>query len=367
MDEMPITTVVAGAGFLAGIVFGAVANKTNFCTMGSLSDIVFMGDYGRFRAWLLAMAVAIVGSQALHVGGIVDLYQSIYQTSNLGWLGAIIGGLIFGFGMTMAGGCANKNLVRIGGGNLKSVIVVIIMGIFGYMTLRGLIGLARLELEGLSNIDLADWGLSSQGMVDIIAAAVGQDAESIRIAVAAVFVGALLIFCFKDSEFRSSPGNILGGLIIGAMVPIGWWITGSLGYDEFQPLPLFSFTFVSPAGESIQYLMTFTGATINFGIATVGGVIVGSFLVAVTSGTFHIEAFTDTDDMIRHLFGASLMGIGGIVALGCTVGQGITGMSTLALGSLIALVSIIVGGLLGLKYMEEGSLGGAVAALFGRS
>tara|TARA_B100001964_G_scaffold239025_1_gene305596 strand:+ start:98 stop:1201 length:1104 start_codon:yes stop_codon:yes gene_type:complete len=367
MEEMPVTTVVGIAGFLAGIVFGATANKTNFCTMGALSDIVFMEDYSRFRSWMLAVAVAIIGSQALHISGQVDLYESIYQTTDLGWLGAIIGGLIFGFGMTMAGGCANKNLVRIGGGNLKSIVVVIVMGVFGYMTLRGLVGLARIELEAISNIDLSEMGLASQGMIDMLAAVIGGEAESLRPGFTAVFAGALLIYCFKDAGFRSSPLNIFGGLIVGAMVPLGWWITGVLGFDDFEPMPLFSFTFVSPAGESIQYLMTFTGATINFGIATVGGVIVGSFLMALATKSFHIEAFTDTDDMKRHLFGAAIMGIGGILSLGCTIGQGITGMSTLAVGSLIALVSIIIGGLIGLKYMEEGNLGGAIKALMARS
>ena len=367
MEEMPVTTVVGIAGFLAGIVFGATANKTNFCTMGALSDIVFMEDYSRFRSWMLAVAVAIIGSQALHISGQVDLYESIYQTTDLGWLGAIIGGLIFGFGMTMAGGCANKNLVRIGGGNLKSIVVVIVMGVFGYMTLRGLVGLARIELEAISNIDLSEMGLASQGMIDMLAAVIGGEAESLRPGFTAVFAGALLIYCFKDAGFRSSPLNIFGGLIVGAMVPLGWWITGVLGFDDFEPMPLFSFPFVSPAGESIQYLMTFTGATINFGIATVGGVIVGSFLMALATKSFHIEAFTDTDDMKRHLFGAAIMGIGGILSLGCTIGQGITGMSTLAVGSLIALVSIIIGGLIGLKYMEEGNLGGAIKALMARS
>lgn len=367
MEEMPVTTLVGIAGFSAGIIFGATANKTNFCTMGALSDIVFMEDYSRLRAWLLAMAVAIIGSQAMHITGQVDLYESIYQTTNLGWLGAIIGGLMFGFGMTMAGGCANKNLVRIGGGNLKSIIVVIVMGIFAYMTLRGLVGLARVELEAISNIDLSEMGLGSQGMIDIAAMALGSEAESLRLGFTALFAGALLVYCFKDAEFRRQPGNILGGLIVGAMIPLGWWMTGVLGADDFDPTPLFSFSFVSPAGESIQYLMTFTGATINFGIATVGGVIVGSFLMAKLSGSFRIEAFSDTDDMKRHLFGAAIMGIGGILALGCTVGQGITGMSTLALGSLIALISIIVGGLIGLKYMEEGSLGGALKALTTKS
>ena len=151
------------------------------------------------------------------------------------------------------------------------------------------------------------------------------------------------------------------------MVPLGWWLTGVLGFDDFEPTALSSFSFVSPAGDSIQYLMTYTGATINFGIATVGGVIIGSFLVAIISGSFYIEAFNDKEDMKRHLLGAAIMGVGGVLALGCTVGQGITGMSTLALGSVISLISIIVGALIGFKYLEEGTLGGAFKALISKA
>ena len=367
MEEIPITTVVGLAGFLTGMIFGGVANYTNFCTMGALSDIVFMRDYSRFRTWLLAIAVAILSSQTLHVMGLINLYESIYQTSNLGWLGAIIGGLLFGFGMTMAGGCANKNLVRIGGGNLKSVVVIIVMAIFAYMTLRGLIGLARIEIETFSNIDLTQLGLESQGLVDILALIFGSEAEKLRVGFSIIITSFLLIYCFKDHTFRSSTINIFGGIVIGALVPLGWWITGVLGFDDFEPTALFSLTFVSPAGESIQYLMTYTGATIKFGIATVGGVVMGSFLVSIMSGAFHVEAFNEKEDMIRHLFGASIMGVGGVLALGCTVGQGITGMSTLALGSIIALLSIIAGGFFGFKYLEEGTLSGAIKVLVTRN
>ena len=348
-------------------MFGAVANKTNFCTMGSLSDIVFMGDYNRFRAWLLAIAVAIIGTQVLAAAEIIDLSGSIYLTPNLGWFGAILGGLLFGFGMTMAGGCANKNLVRIGGGNLKSIIVIVVMGLFAYMTLRGLIGLARVEMEAVLNVNLEEAAeLESQAMPALAALLTGLEESLARWVLVALLGGGILIYCFKNAEFRAAPRDVLAGMLIGALVPVGWWITGVLGFDDFEPMPIGSFTFVGPAGESLQYLMTFSGATINFGVATVGGVIVGSFLVAVGGRTFRVEAFSDQSDMLRHLFGAAIMGIGGVMALGCTVGQGITGMSTLAAGSLIALLSILLGGVLGLKYLEEGSLGGAVAALFSR-
>lgn len=366
MDEIPITTIVALWGFAAGIVFGGTAQKTNFCTMGAISDIVFMGSYSRFRAWMLAIAVALIGSQALHVSGLVDLQDSIYLTPTFMWLGAIVGGLLFGFGMTLTGGCGNKTLVRVGGGNLKSLIVLIVMAIFAYMTLRGLIGLWRVQIEAAVNVDLTASGYASQGIIEMVGTALGSEGDSVRIVIVAVVALALLAWCFKDADFRGSPRDIAAGLIIGALVPAGWYITGVIGHDDFDPVPLFSFTFVSPSADSLQYLMTYTGSTINFGIGTIGGVIVGSFLMAVATRSFQVEAFTDADDMGRHLLGAALMGIGGISALGCTIGQGITGMSTLALGSVLALVSIIAGGVYGMKYLEEGSLGGALRAVFAR-
>ncbi len=179
--------------------------------------------------------------------------------------------------------------------------------------------------------------------------------------------GGLLWFCFKSASFRASRRDIAAGLILGALVPAGWYATGVIGYDEFEPLPLTSYTFVAPVGNAIQYLMTFTGSTIDFGIATVGGVIVGAFLAAKASGRFRFESFMEAGDMLRHMIGGALMGTGGIMALGCTIGQGLTGMSTLALGSVIALASIVAGGVFGMKYLEEGSFGGAFRAILARS
>ena len=367
MEEgLAVTTTVAIAGFCAGLVFGATAQRTNFCTMGALSDIVFMGDHGRMRAWMLAIAVAVIGTQTLHAFGVIDVYQSIYLTGILGWFGALAGGLLFGFGMTLAGGCGNKTLVRIGGGNLKSFIVFLIMGIVAYMTLRGLTGLLRVQIETLTSINLAERGITSQGLADIGAVWFGFSRETLRWILVCVMAGGLLFYCFKDAGFRRSPTNLAAGLIVGLLVCSGWWITGVLGFDDFEPVPLTSFTFVSPSGESIQYLMIFTGATISFGIAAVGGVIAGSFLMAMATRSFHLESFANTDDLLRNISGAVLMGFGGVLAMGCTIGQGITGMSTLSIASLIALLAILAGGLLGLKYLEENSLLGAVKAVFAR-
>lgn len=366
MSELSPTTVVGIGGFFVGLVFGAIAQRTNFCTMGGISDLVLMGDGRRFRAWILAIAVAIVGSQALHFAGTIDLDKSIYLSSNLGWLGAVIGGAMFGFGMTQTGGCGSKTLVRLGAGNLKSLVVFVVLGIVAYMTLRGLLALARVQLESVSNIDLKLRGLQNQNIGEMAGVLFGLQAGAARAIAAAAVVAALLTYCFKDPAFRSSRSDIAAGTAIGVCVIAGWLVTGVIADDEFNPVPLASITFVAPVGESLQYLMTFTGSTVNFGIAVVGGVICGSFLTAVATDTFRIESFVDRNDLARHLGGAALMGAGGVMALGCTVGQGITGMSTLSLGSTIAWLSILSGGYFGIKYLEEDSFGGAIRSVFAR-
>lgn len=366
MEELPVKYVVATLGLMLGVVFGATAQRTNFCTMGSISDIVFMGNWNRMRAWLLAIAVAILGSQAMHMAGLIALNKSIYLTPNFGWLGAIVGGAMFGFGMTLGGGCGSKTLVRLGGGNLKSLVVALFIAVFGYMTMRGLIAAGRIPLEAAVNINLARAKIPAQGVPDLLAAATGLALANARIAVTLVAALGLIWFCFKDAEFRASRHDVAAGLILGATIPAAWAITGIVGNDPFEPTPLASLTFVAPVSESVLYLMTFTGATINFGVATVGGVILGAFLMALSDRTFRIEAFKDAGDMGRHMSGGALMGVGGVMAMGCTIGQGLTGVSTLALGSFLALVSIWAGGYFGMKYLEEGSFGGAMRAVFAR-
>lgn len=366
MSDIPVTTLVATLGFAAGAVFGATSQRTNFCTMGAVSDMVNLQDYRRFRAWLLAIAVAMAASEALHLAGVVDLGRSIYLTPSLGWLGAVTGGLLFGFGMTLSGGCGLRTLVRLGAGNLKSVVVVLILGVFAYMTVRGLLAVPRSRFIEAVNLDLTRSGLHSQGVPEMLAMVSGLASPAVRAVLTAATVLALFVYCFKDAAFRRSPANIAAGLVIGLLIPAGWVITGVIGSDPFDPTPLTSFSFVAPIGDSLMYLMAFTGASINFGIASVGGVIVGACLTALATNSFRVEGFTDANDLLRHLGGAALMGVGGVLALGCTIGQGITGLSTLAAGSVLAFLSILAGAVTGLKYLEEGTLGGALRALLAR-
>jgi len=362
MTDLPVHILVALAGFAAGIAFGATAQRTNFCTMGAISDAALLGSYCRFRAWVLAIAVAMLGSQALHLAGVVDLNQSIYLTPNLGWAGAVLGGLLFGFGMTLTGGCGSKTLVRLGAGSLKSLVVFLVLGISAYATVRGLFAVARVRLEEAANLGLARIAVPRQGVPDLLAKLTGIGAGPLRLGLALAVASAFLVYCFRDAAFRASRRDVAAGVVIGLLVPAGWLITGVLGKDDFDPTPLASFTYVAPSGDMLQYLMTFTGAKIGFGVAVGFGTIAGAFLASLAAREFIFEAFAGAQDMLRHIAGGAMMGVGGVLALGCTIGQGITGMSTLALGSVLAWLSILAGGYLGIKYLERGSLGAALRA-----
>jgi uncharacterized membrane protein YedE/YeeE len=350
MMEWEVVYRVAAFGFAIGIVFGAVANKTNFCTMGAVSDWVNMGSKDRLRAWFLAIGVAIVASQIMQARGMIDLNEAIYLTPNFGWLGHVVGGFLFGVGMTLASGCGQRTLVRVGGGNLKSLVVMILLGLTAYMTMRGLLALVRVNAIEVTNVNLAASGISDQGIGTLISAAAGLDnAALVNWVVAALLGGGLIAYAFAAKSFRRSFDNVLAGITVGLIIPAGWYVTGVIGFDDFDPVRLESYTFIAPTGESLMYLLTFTGSTISFGVAAVFGVILGSFLYVILTGRFRLETFTDRSDMLRHIFGGIAMGFGGVLALGCTIGQGVTGMSTLALGSLLSLISIVFGSALAMK------------------
>ncbi len=352
MEDLSARTAVAIAAFASGLVFGAVVQRTHFCTMGAIADLVLFGDGRRMRAWLLAIAVGLLGSQALAFAGVIDLGGSFYRASDILWAGALLGGLMFGFGMTQTGGCTSRNIVRLGAGNLKSLVVLLVMAITAYMTMNGLLALARLPLENVGGITSDDQGVTSLLGLGGLAA----------LLIAIVVSAALILFCFKDRKFRTSGKDITAGLMLGALIPIGWMITSIVGADDFDPEPLTSFAFVAPVARGLIYLMTYPAAPISFGIAAVGGVLIGGFLAARFTGDFRIEGFSGIDDLTRHLTGAVLMGAGGVLGLGCTIGQGMTGLSTLAIGSVLTTLAIMAGGVLGVRYLERGSLMAALRA-----
>ncbi len=357
----PATLVVWG-GFALGFIFGAVANRTNFCTMGAVSDVVNMGSWTRMRMWLLAIAIAILGAQALQLAGLIDLGKSIYVRPNFAWLSDIVGGLLFGIGMTLGSGCGSKTLIRLGGGNLKSLVVFVFLAIAAYMTLKGLFAVWRVNGLDAVAINLAASKVSGQDVPTLIASATGMDARVARITVTLVAAGALLAFVVKDRDFRAGFDHWLGGIVVGLVVVGGWYLTGHLGYGENPDTlentyfatnshTLESLSFVAPLGYALELLMLWTDKSLamSFGIAVVVGMVLGSAAYAVASRTFRWEGFAGAEDTALHMVGGILMGFGGVTALGCTIGQGLTGVSTLALGSILVFVSIVAGSALTMK------------------
>ena len=355
--------LVAWGGFALAFVFGAVANRTNFCTMGAVSDVVNMGSWGRMRMWLLAIAVAILGTHALQLAGLIDLSKSFYVRPNLTWLSYILGGFLFGVGMTLGSGCGSKTLVRLGGGSLKSVVVFVFFGIAAYMTLKGLFAIWRTAWIDPVAVDLAARGLPRSDLPTLIATWGGWNLRSVELVVALAVALGLLAFVFKDREFRTSFDHVLGGAVVGLTIVGGWYVTGHLGYGEnpqtledtffgTNSRTIESLSYTAPVGYTLELLMLWSDKSlgITFGIAAVAGIVLGSFAYAIASKTFRWEGFAGPEDTANHVIGGILMGFGGVTALGCTVGQGLSGFSTLAAGSILAFFAIIAGAAATMKW-----------------
>ena len=348
-------TALAIGGLVIGFVFGWIVYRTDFCTMGSISDFMSFGDFRRFRAWILAGAVSLVGAQLLQGAGIVDLSKTMYLTTNFNWFGNLFGGLMFGFGMVLAGGCASKNLARAGGGDLRSLVTLLVLGMFAYMAIGGLIGPLRDWVDRATAINLANVKIQTQSVGAIADHYLAQGAVGADRLAAVLITGAGLAYCFLDSAFRGSPKHVWSGIGVGVCVVAGWALTG-LAFDELtdKPTAPISLTYVRPTGDTIEWLQRFTAARMpGFGVATVLGTILGAFMAATSMGKFQVRTFAGVQDTLRNLTGAALMGVGGVMALGCTIGQAVTGISTLAVGSFVAFAAIVMGGIGGIKYMER--------------
>ena len=386
--------------FIISVILGAIVNKTNFCTMGAVSDMVNIGDYGRFRAWILAIAVATLGVSILEYMQLVNLTETFpgYRGTQLIYAENILGGILFGIGMTFASGCGNKTLIRIGGGNIKSILVFIIIALIAYYMTNPFPD----SDKTLYSVIFYDWlnplavSLdSNQDLGTLIGALISSESiQALRLIAGLMVASGMLFYVFKAADFRSSKDNILAGVIIGLVILGAWYTSSNITIiaedthyslsdyyaewdmleedDEGKPatartLSAQSFTFINPIGQTYGYIKgAFDSALLTFGLISVFGVILGSFLWSLFNKSFRVEWFVDLKDFRNHFIGAILMGFGGVLALGCTIGQGITGMSTLALGSIITFISIIFGSALTMKiqyyklvYEDEASFGKA--------
>ena len=356
VDTTALTTTVLWAAFALAVVFGAVAQRTRFCTMGALGDVFTMGDTTRLRMWVLAIAVAVLGFNAMVGLGWVQAGKSIYGGARVPWLSLVAGGLLFGFGMVLGSGCGSRSLVRLGSGNLKSLVVLVMLGLGAFATIKGITAVLRVGTVDRVFFDLPQ----GQDLPSLLGSAVTV-APWLGAAVALTMVAWVL----ARPEGRGAD-VWLGGVGVGAVVVALWWVSGRLGYLAEDPNTLEevflatnsrrmeALSMAGPVGYTIDWLLLFSdrSKTLTIGIVAVGGTVVGSALVALAQRSFRWEGFRGTEDTANHVVGGLLMGVGGVTALGCTIGQGLSGVSTLSVGSLIALAAICVGGWLGLRYQS---------------
>lgn len=352
-------TQVLWAAFLLSAVFGAIAQRTHFCTMGAVSDIVNMGEWTRMRQWALAIGVAMIGFATLGFMGLIDPTKTMHATTRWIALSAALGGALFGFGMVLASGCGSKTLVRIGGGSLKSLVVFFVMGVAAFATLKGITAVLRVATVDRVAIDLPG-GVS---LWQWAAAALGVKPMQALLAVGLFLGGLLSLWALLKRGFVTAE-NLLAGLGIGLVVAAMWWVSGGLGYVAEHPETLQeaflgtnsgraeALSFVAPMAYTLDWLIFFSdkNKVLTIGVVSVVGVVAGSALCALLTRTFRWEGFGGVGDVGNHLAGAVLMGIGGVTAMGCTVGQGLSGISTLSANSFVAVAGIIGGAVLALKY-----------------
>lgn len=353
------TQQVLGIGFGLGALLGALAQRTHFCVMGAISDAVLLGERARLRQWVLAMAVALIGFNALVAAGWVSAAQTLYGGRQLLWLSQALGGLLFGFGMVLASGCGTKTLVRIGGGNLKSLVVLLVMGLAAFMTLRGLTAVARHAWLDRWVIELP----AGQDLPSLLAPVLGLQVPQLALGLGLALGLLLLAWVLRRPEGRSAE-VWLGGSGVGLLVLAAWVLSSRFAFVPEHPATLEaaflgtagnrpeSLSFVAPTAGLLDYLLFFSdrSKTLNLGVAVLLGVPAGAALSSLLRREFRWEGFRQTEDLVNHLLGAALMGLGGITALGCTFGQGLSGLSTLSLGSMLATGGIVVGAMAALRY-----------------
>ena len=342
-----LTKEVLGAFFLGGLLLGIITQRTHFCTMGAISDVVHMGDWTRVRQWVSAIGVAMIGFAALSDLGLINPAKTLYASSRLMWLSTLVGGLMFGYGMVIASGCGNKTLVRIGGGNLKSVVVFVVMGVSAFATLKGITAVLRSSTVDTVFIDIpAGASLSVLGIPNL----------------GYLLGAALLLVVLRHKDFWTFD-NLFAGFGVGAVVVAMWWVSGHLGFVPEHPDTLDAvylatnsgrieaLNFVAPVAYTLDWLMFYSDASkvLSAGIAAVAGVLLGAFASALQTQTFRWEGFANPRDLGQHLVGGVLMGVGGVTAMGCTFGQGLSGISTLSLNSVVALAAIVLGAVVSLR------------------
>lgn len=359
-----LTATILVAIFLLAALLGFVMRETRFCTVGAISDVVYLQDWARAKQWCLAIAVAMLGFTVLALAGEIKVEDALYASRRLLWLSSLVGGVLFGAGMVLASGCGARNLTRLGGGSLKAMVVLLVMAVAAFATLKGITAVARVRW-------LDSWSLELNSLALLPDWLAGQTHWPLMMTRAVLGLGIaallLLLALRKKRDEERSWSLVLGGLGVGLCVVIAWWLSGHMGFVAEHPETLEqvyagtysgrieAFSFVTPVAHTLDWLMFFSdrNKVLTWGIASVAGMIVGSLANALWRRDFQWQGFADSKDLARHLLGATLMGIGGVTAMGCTVGQGISAISMLSLSSFLALGGIVLGAVAMLRYLAS--------------
>ncbi|MBX9647823.1 MAG: YeeE/YedE family protein [Xanthobacteraceae bacterium] len=338
-------------GFAIGAVAGFAVRHARLCSFGAIEDALMGRDSRRLRIFGLALGIAILGTQSLIISGILRPALTSFVLPEVPLAAILLGSIMFGIGMAMVGTCGFGSLVRLGTGDLRSLIVVLILGATAYATLRGVLAPFRIDMLERISITMPD--RTSSDMASLTSHALGLDVRAIL----AIAVGTgLCLLALGDARLRRAPRLLSAGIVLGVLVVAGWIVTGSLGDDFDTPIRPQSLTFVSTIGKALYAGVLNVSSFADFGVGSVFGVVAGSCLAAWRSAELRWEAFDDDHEMRRYLIGAALMGVGGILAGGCTIGQGLTAGSMLALSWPFAVGGMVLGARLGIALLIDGSV-----------
>ena len=341
---------VLGAMAALGLAYGVLAQVSRLCFLRAVQAAFARTQHAPLRLFAVAMAAALIGSQWLSVAADVDLRQSLYAQSRVSWVMVALGGVLFGYGMALANACGARSLVLLGSGNLRSLVTLLCLAVGASATLTGVLAPLRIRLAEATQAPLA-----ATTLPDLLAGLVALPDAAARWGCVAALVAGLLGWAFTRRDKAAAPDTtaappspspwraLLPGVLIGLLVPLGWWITGRLGADDFEPVPLASITFVAPVAQALQYLQLSTGVALGHGAVLCAGVLVGAWASALLRREFQWQGFNSAAQTGRSMAGGVLMGVGGVLALGCSIGQGLTGFSTLALSTYPALAGIVAG------------------------
>ncbi len=345
LDVLGESNLAALFGLLGGIALGLAARVGRFCTLGAIEDALYSSDDRRLRMWGVAIGVAVFSVHLAGAQGGFDPSATVYLDRVWNPLATIIGGLLFGYGMALSGNCGYGALARLGGGDLRSFMIVIVMGLSAYVVMSGPLAQTRVwlfpvELNATSN----------QGIAQSLGATLSLPSNVIGIALGLVILGGALF----SKTMLNSKDHIFWAIVVGLTIASGWLGTFWIAQNGFGNEPIETHSFAAPIGDTIFYGMTASGTALSFSVGSVLGVIIGAVLGSYSKGHFRWEACEDPRELRRQIFGAALMGPGAILAVGCSIGQGISAFSVLAYSAPITFAAIFVGAALGLRQLISG-------------